>query len=259
MFPAGTKFWKEFSFDGHRIETRFMEKQRDGRWGFAAYAWSEDGSSAELVPVAGLPNYNRIADGIAHDIPGVADCRACHEGEGHDAILGFTALQLSPDRDPGALYAEEASPGMIDLATLLREKRLAHAPEEWKEHPPAIVAATPRARAALGYLHANCGGCHNDQDPVASVGMSLRVPVEPAKELPVFATAVDHHSKFQIPDVAPGESYRIKPGHPELSALLFRMGSRLPIRQMPPIGTKIVDQKAMELLTAWIREDLSHP
>ena len=31
-FPIGTKAWKEFSRDGHRVETRLWQKVRDGFW-----------------------------------------------------------------------------------------------------------------------------------------------------------------------------------------------------------------------------------
>ena len=42
VFPAGTRFWKEFSF-GRRVETRFLEKQADGSWTYASYIWGEMG------------------------------------------------------------------------------------------------------------------------------------------------------------------------------------------------------------------------
>src|ERR1044072_87423 len=50
IFPVGTRLWKEFSFGGQRAETPFMERQPDGLWLYAAYAWSADGRDAELVP-----------------------------------------------------------------------------------------------------------------------------------------------------------------------------------------------------------------
>ena len=39
-FPVGTRFWKQFSFDGRPVETRYIEKTGDGTWIFAAYVWS---------------------------------------------------------------------------------------------------------------------------------------------------------------------------------------------------------------------------
>lgn len=34
-FPIGTRFWKEFAFDGRPVETRYMERRRDGSWLFS--------------------------------------------------------------------------------------------------------------------------------------------------------------------------------------------------------------------------------
>src|SRR3954462_6999467 len=53
IFPVGTRFWKEFSFNGQRIETRYLERRADGQWLYAAYAWSPDGREAQLVPARG--------------------------------------------------------------------------------------------------------------------------------------------------------------------------------------------------------------
>jgi hypothetical protein len=48
-------------------------------------------------------------------------------------------------------------------------------------------------------------------------------------------------------------------GHPELSVIVARMSSRNPLVQMPPLGTRIVDQDAVDLITRWIAEDLASP
>ncbi|HSB21085.1 MAG TPA: hypothetical protein VLD85_13835, partial [Anaeromyxobacteraceae bacterium] len=78
-FPVGTKVWKEFSF-GRRVETRYLAKtSRDG-WILATYIWNDDETDAVRAPDEGIRNHAEIAPGKRHDIPGVADCRACHEG-----------------------------------------------------------------------------------------------------------------------------------------------------------------------------------
>src|SRR5688572_32361899 len=38
-FPVGTKFWKEFSFDGRKVETRLLWRVSVDRWVFATYVW----------------------------------------------------------------------------------------------------------------------------------------------------------------------------------------------------------------------------
>ncbi len=258
-FPVGTRFWKQFSFGGRPVETRYLEKTGAGTWIFAAYVWKQDLSDATLAPAnTGLKNYVEIAPGVRHNIPSVYDCKACHEGTGRDSVLGYGALQLSSDRDPLAPHAEKEPANSLNLAALLRENRLKNAPSSWRTAPPVIVAPTPRARAALGYLHGNCSFCHNDQDPVSSVGMSLRASLAARRvdDEPVMRTAVGVRSKYQIRGVPPDSSLRLAPGDLAHSAVLVRMRSRDGLSQMPPLGTKLVDTDAVALISAWLREDL---
>jgi hypothetical protein len=257
VFPVGTKLWKQFSF-GKRVETRLLEKTGKGVWRYATYAWNDDETDAVLVSDAGLPDHVEIAPGIRHSIPGTVDCKACHEGQGRDVVLGFTALQLSPDRDPNAPHADSVTPDMVNLQTLVDRKLLVHLPERFIHQPPVIAASSPQERAALGYLSANCGGCHNATDPLSSVGMFLRRSIEstPEAEAKELESVICHTSKYQIPDRGLDQCYRVYPGDPWRSAIVYRMSTRDPYRQMPPLGTKIVDKEAVDLITRWIVEDL---
>src|SRR5262245_26441607 len=118
QFPVGTKLWKEFSLGGRRVETRFIERRADGQWRFAAYAWDAAGTAATLAPARGLPTEVEVAPGARHVIPGETDCRLCHEGR-PTPVLGISALQLSPDRDPRAPHAEPLPAGAVDLKALV--------------------------------------------------------------------------------------------------------------------------------------------
>ena len=93
-----------------------------------------------------------------YDVPSRADCTGCHEGAAQP-VLGFSALQLSADRDPLAAHAP--APASITLDALAARGLLRNLPSALLEQPPRIAAASPTERAALGYLHANCGHCHN--------------------------------------------------------------------------------------------------
>lgn len=253
-FPRGTRIWKEFAFHGRRVETRLMQALGDDQWVFATYVWNADESDAVLAPDAGLPGVVEIVPGKRHDVPGVLDCRACHEGERVE-VLGFGALQLSADRDPGAPHAEPLVPGMVDLDSLIRHGLIRSQPRGWADQPPRIPASGPVARAALGYLSANCGNCHNSSNPLASLGLLLRHTVASTGTAePALATAVDRQGKFQIPGAAPGETYLIRRGDPEHSSVLFRMASRNALYQMPPLGTKLADTVAVALVRKWIQE-----
>ncbi|HSD21430.1 MAG TPA: hypothetical protein VLC54_15395 [Anaeromyxobacter sp.] len=255
VFPVGTKLWKEFSF-GRRVETRLLERLADGTWRFAAYVWSADGSDARLAPERGIRGAAESRPGLPHDIPSVYDCRACHEG-GPTPVLGFSALQLSPDRDPLAPNAERPGEGDVDLARLVALGLIRGMPAALVARPPRIAAPTPRARAALGYLHANCGNCHDARGPLASLGLTLVQPISRAgAPSPAVATAVGVASRFRPHD--PGEGagapVRIRPGRPEASVLYRRMASRDPLAQMPPLGSHAVDEEALAVVAAWIAE-----
>ena len=132
IFPVGTRLWKEFSFAGRRVETRYMERRPDG-WLYAAYAWSADGRETQRVSARGRRGAYPLGDGRSHTIPGVSDCKVCHQG-GRSEVLGFSAIQLSPQRDPGALHAEPSSG--VDLNALIERGLLVGLPASLLEAPP---------------------------------------------------------------------------------------------------------------------------
>jgi len=254
-FPAGTRLWKEFSLGGRPVETRYMERRADG-WVYATYLWAADGRDAALAPERGHRALVESGPGVPYDIPGTADCRACHQGHPSE-VLGFTALQLSPDRDPLAPHAAAPEPASIDLAGLASRGLLRGFPARLLSHPPRIEAPSPRARAALGYLHGNCASCHNARGPLADLGFSLEQRLgESGASAAVLRTAVRRPSVFR-----PGGdlAVRLVPGDPAASLLVLRAGSRDPYLQMPPLGTHVVDEEAIALLSAFVREDLADP
>jgi hypothetical protein len=255
-FPAGTKIWKEFSFGGRLVETRLMEALAGGEWRFASYVWNPAESEAVLAPPEGLSGVAEIQPGLRHDIPGVLDCKACHVNK-RTEVLGFSALQLSPDRDPNAPHAESVSDDMVNLSTLIARGLIRSFPAEWGARPLRIPAPTPVGRAALGYLHANCGNCHNPGGGLDVLNLLLRhlVAADSAGE-PALVTAIDHRGRFRIPGVEPGGTFLIRPGDAAHSSVLYRMSSRNPFLQMPPLGTKLADSVAIDLIRLWIKEDL---
>jgi hypothetical protein len=253
VFPVGTRFWKEFSFE-RRVETRYIERRADGSWAFASYVWDEAGHEARLAPelgvrgVAALPAVSNQPRALRHDIP-------CHEGGGARApILGFSALQLSGDRDPSAPHAELKSEAALDLERLLARGLLVGYPKDLAR--PRIHAESPEARATLGYLHGNCSGCHNRSGALSDLGLDFEERVGDADSTErVLASVQSAPSRFRLP--GQDHSLRVAPGAPEQSVVSFRMGSRNVAQQMPPLGSKVVDPEATALVAAWI-EALNH-
>lgn len=229
VFPVGTKLWKEFSRDGRRLETRLLYKHGPGErdWTGAAYVWSDDQKDAVLAP-EGL----RDAGGVGHEVPSAADCHGCHGGR-QSYVLGFSALQLASPELP------------YSVRDLARKGRLTQVPER----APAIPGG-PLDRAALGYLHANCGHCHNRERPPRGDGPRC---YDPQRSIDFWLP-----SEGEARDVRESPAYTstvprfMTPGEPDesrLITLVSRRGMRL---HMPPLATHQVDAEGVRLLREWI-------
>jgi len=254
-FPVGTRFWKEFSLNGRRVETRMLWKASAAGWVFGTYVWNDEGTDAVLAPDDGVAAAIEVAPNRDHSIPSRTDCSACH-GTTNAGPLGFNALQLSTDRDPNAIHGEPLSPGMLTLRDLIGERLLSPVRSDLVANPPRIRPASPSTRAVLGYLMANCGSCHNGSGDVSVLGPSLTVRDLLSDSDGVVRSLIERSSKWQVPGVPAGESVLVRPGLPEVSAMLVRMRSRAPSSQMPPLGTVVRDQQAVDTIAKWIARDL---
>src|SRR5690606_8554595 len=115
----------------------------DGSWAHTSYRWNADETDAvrkdggESIAGIGL-------DGGAYEIPSTGQCDQCHMGR-KDQALGFDAVSLGLETATGQT-----------LATLAAEGKLS-------ANPPATTVAFPgpddAAKAAVGWVHANCGAC----------------------------------------------------------------------------------------------------
>ena len=238
-FPVGTRFWKEFSRDGRRIETRMIWKAAADRWLFATYVWNDEGTDAVLAPEEGIRSVAELAPGKRHSIPSRHDCTACHGTHGVRP-LGFNALQLSTDRDPNAIHGEPLGPGMLTLEELVTGPQ------------PRIRTANPATRAVLGYFAANCGPCHNGRGEISALGPVIKYEALLRNGDEVARSLVGQLTRWQLPGQADGTTVLVQPGAPDQSAIVGRMRSRSPSSQMPPLGTVLRDQQAIDAISQWI-------
>lgn len=219
--PVGTRVFKEFAApDGTLLETRLIERVAatgnvEQDYWLGAFVWRADGSDADFA-IDGATNVN----GTQHDVPAQKRCPTCHRGE-PGMILGFSTMQLSGAGDGLRLS---------DLTGRLST--------------PVAQAPTPgdaTTAAGLGYLHANCGHCHNPSGsawPDASMDLRLYVADTTPEQTATYRTAVGQPlTRFQHA----GYTLRIAPGDPGASAVVYRMGTRGSADQMPPIATEVVD------------------
>jgi hypothetical protein len=107
----------------------------------------------------------------------------------------------------------------------------------------------------LGYLVANCGGCHNGRGEIAALGPVLRYPDLLRDADRVAQSLIDQPTKWQVPGRLEG-SVLVDTHAPGDSALLVRLRSRSPSSQMPPLGTVVRDADAVQAVSDWISRDL---
>jgi len=262
-YPAGFKLWKEFSKDGKRIETRLLLKKGAGAadWYMVSYKWN-----ADLSDAVALPDGEANAMGTQHDIPSQKGCTGCHSAM-VDYALGFTALQLSHSKPGSMTLAQADSLG-------------------WFTKSPPVggfpLPGDDTQKAALGYLHANCGMCHNDSGKIYNTAaldlwthldqiqtvettrayLSMVCDEWPgeglgAKMNPIKTCTPGHATGALLETDISNKTKRIVPKMPMESGLRELMALRVAgagedSAQMPPIGTEVADPTGLSQLDAWI-------
>jgi hypothetical protein len=252
-FPVGTKLWKEFSLGGVRVETRYIVRLDDALphyddWFMVSYVWNSAQTDAVIAP-RGMEN----ANGTTHDVPSANDCGTCHSRVMNSdlginsLVLGFSALALDFPGAPGELDLEDtnalgwftdALPGTASPRYPLPTGRNAD--------------ETANAPLALGYLHMNCGHCHNPISPVF-VGSPLELRLEVGKlatwpATPTYLKTVDKLATQAVD----GSTLIVTSGDALDSVLIKRMISTDSAIHMPELGSVVVDESAQAYLRAWI-------
>ncbi|HUS28427.1 MAG TPA: hypothetical protein VMZ53_07960 [Kofleriaceae bacterium] len=243
-FPVGTKLWKEFTRDNVRVETRLVMRIGNAGmpsdWFYVPYVWnaSQDATTAQT---AGVQN----ANGTQHDVPSRFDCKSCHENVKPTRILGFSAIQLDWDNPDAA---------QLDLKELVAKNLLTNPPAA-----PSTVGApyfplpgTTYEPPALGYLHANCGHCHNPTSGnYGATPMELRLTVATLGALsttPAYTTAVNCNTNVG----GTTATKIIVAGQPSMSAMIERFESTNPTVHMPQKGSEVMDPTGDTTLKTWI-------
>lgn len=243
-FPVGTRFWKEFYVgpEGNQKlgETRYLLRSEAG-WLYTAYVWDEAGTVAN--------QHNEGVDdlfGTGHSVPSREQCKTCHNGR-EEFILGWDFIMLGPGAN-GVTAQALADAGQLDGLDMA--------------HLAATVPGDEIERAALTYLHANCGvSCHNTTLDAAAnpSGLYLRLELDALDS--VLSTGAGSainqlpgpNAMFSdLPDQPSEPYYDFRPLDPERSLVLARMRFRGSETAMPPLGTHVADQAGVDMVRAWI-------
>lgn len=236
QFPIGTRVYKEFALDGIKLETRMIEKLGDGPMDYwmGSFVWESDQSDAILAPDGAIDVL-----GTSLDVPDMDTCWTCHLGE-PSRILGFSATQLSqPDTDVTNVNV-----------TSLAEAGLLTSPPAPGQIFPAPGDAV--VSSALGYLHANCGSCHNplgSSRPDTDLFLRLNVDETTPEQTDIYQTTINVPLDNWL---MPPYSVRVVPGDSSMSPLVIRMMMRGGMDDMPPIASELVHPDGVAAVSSWI-------
>ncbi len=251
--PEGTVLVKTFTLPtadsrgvDRRVETRLMVL-RDKEWAGYTYLWDDDQADAVLVGKGGLDRPYTVLDPKAPGgtraqswhYPSRAECMVCHS-RAAGFVLGLTTGQMNRDLDYGRGPVNQilalADLGLFEVPP---SKPPGDLPRLANPHDPS-APLDARARA---YLNTNCAICHVENGG-GNAQMQLKVSL-PEDELSLFDRTPQHHG-FGLDDPK-----LVAPGRPDRSVLLRRVATRGEGR-MPPLASSVVDDRAVELLRAWI-------
>lgn len=222
--PVGARLVKEFTRDGTLVETRIIEITSSS-WTLHTYVWNTAQTDATIAHDGAW----NVA-GTQHDVPTEHECMMCHESETRGG-LGVQAVQLSSS-----------------TITVWNNESYFAVPIT---NPTFGPTGTATEVAALGYLHANCGHCHNPGGYAAVANnMTLRLDAAPkmARYEPGFTTTVN----VTVQGNGAGAGKRITPMDPNASAIVRRMSTRGNYDQMPLIGSEIVHDAGVSTVTSWV-------
>jgi hypothetical protein len=239
-FPPGTKVFKEFTYEGKRVETRLWQKTSTGFWVHTTYKWNADDSAT-------TQSYGEtvtLPDGDTWNIPSPSDCEACHFGR-TDRILGFDEVSLGQSAAEGLTLAHLASEDLL------------------RPPPPRTSLSigsdgTGLDGPALAWLHVNCGvTCHNANEGAQAYGAGMRLRLDPAwlDGSPANPAAWDPLRTALGVACTSGSvagQPRIEPGDPSGSVLVQLISNRGGLQMPPAPLSRFVDTPDVAAVSAWI-------
>jgi putative heme-binding domain-containing protein len=236
-----------------RIETRILTKQHNA-WAAYSYIWNDAQDDAQLAPAEGanthLPANITLGRGDEPSphtwkVPSRTECMSCHSRQAN-FVLGLNERQA----DRNEKYA--AGGAQVDrnqIEALVAQKVIDRMDPPLAQNRPRLTNPYDPAQNAetrvRSYLHANCSPCH-----VLSGGGNSRILLNIEQKLDEMQLVdmFPQHDTFGLP-----AALLVASGEPDRSVLLHRISRRGP-GQMPPRGTHVVDQAAVQLFHDWIQQ-----
>ncbi len=249
-FPQGSIWVKHFELETtrgdpgtrKRVETRFLVKTDTGAYGIS-YRWNEEGTDASLVAEEGVDidfQINENGQPITQNwrIPSRAECMQCHTSVAGYA-LSFNTRQLNREQiiegQSQNLLEHLSSIGILD--TPITD---ASSLPRYSNTDDSSETLESRVRS---YVAVNCVSCHQPGS-IAPNTWDARPELTLEQTGLIDGIASD--------DGGNPNSRLIIRESPDLSVLLSRIAGNHGFSRMPPIGSNVIDEDGVDLLTAWI-------
>ncbi len=239
-----------------RIETQVLHLE-DGSWRPYTYAWSDDGSDADLADARGSSRTIAIVDREApggrrtqsYRINARSECVLCHNpwvekqttmfGRQTASPLAFNTSQMNRETNRAGRREEQVA--MLSKLGLLDGSPASH------KGTPRLVdpygKAGDLAMRARSYLQVNCAHCHQF-GAGGSANIQLRADLALAKTNAVGVRPMQGGFGLDDPKI-------IAPGDPDGSVLYYRM-AKTGGGRMPRAGSDLVDERGVRLIRDWI-------
>ncbi len=250
-YPEGTKIWKEFASGERKVETRLLEKV-GSTWKVASFIWNTEQS--EAVRWAGqngtVPVTVTIDERTRHTVPSYSQCILCHnqrslqqtEPSG-EPVLGFTSFQLTREF----------------ISDLVRSGSLEEPNIPWQRHRTYALSTTERD--VFGYLHANCGHCHNPRRPDVIPGtgnptfvLNYSLETHSSRANTNLIKQIGKAVAGQIDPEFPQDAKLLVPSNANRSMIFLRMNTPSVRHRMPLVGIESKDQNFLtSRLNPWIQ------
>lgn len=245
--PVGARLLQTLSSpaSGKRVETRLTERLGLNVYRFGSFVWNASDTAATYSEAGANVSVSMSAspsDTLAHHVPSSAECVTCHQGE-PGRMLGVSGVQLPQDAPDG---------GLLSLTSLADAGLLSAVPPQWPTLPGGVDA-----RAGLGFLHGNCGHCHNTTPAAYANFLGMRLRLQPSALMTVASTPT-YLTTVGAPVMTPHGFYptntrRITAAAPATSAVLIRASNRGGLAQMPPAPfSSRFNDAGVTALRSWI-------
>lgn len=241
-----------------RLETQILYRHK-GEWRAYSYIWNDDQTDAVLSDGKAFDREFRVSDSTSNGgqrsqtwhFASQTECLLCHTTRG-GSVYGFRTEQLNRNFDYGKVEDNQ----LRTLAHLgLFEEPIGKSPSaEQVSLADLQHMASPEDESAdltervRSYLHVNCSHCHRR-------GGGGTAAIEVVRNLSFDKTRLvsrPTQGSFGIVD-----PWVVAPGAPERSILFYRM-SKVGRGRMPHFGSRVIDDKGLNLLRDWITQ-LDYP